>query len=147
MSFYFSRLKFVKGIAQLLFYQTNVGNMDVAKDYVTPDNFPLGEFVYSIRQANKEGYLTQEEKDKLEEIGFSMEKKNQTWETMFTIAKRYVAEHNGRIPRPTEQTQEHILIGAWIRKQIMVFYRLEEVQQEKLKSAGIWPGDYPYEKN
>ena len=39
---------FAQGIAHLLLFQTAHGNMDVEDNYLTPDRFPLGEFVNEV---------------------------------------------------------------------------------------------------
>lgn len=137
MSFSISRKRFVQGIAQLLFYQTIMGNLDVANDYVTADRFPLGKFVIDIRLANQEGKLTEEQKERLAGIGFAMEEENQAWETMYLVAKRYISEHDGTMPKATERTSENMLLGAWVRKQQLLFYSLTKEKQEKLLQVGI----------
>ncbi|MCR5598259.1 MAG: helicase associated domain-containing protein [Lachnospiraceae bacterium] len=137
MPSFYSNVQMSRGIAQLLFYQTANGNMDVPWDYVTPDRFPLGEFVRDIRTGYMENRFSSEQIKKLTEIGFSMDKDLQAWESMYLRIKKYVEEHKGRLPKATEHTADFILIGAWVRKQRLTFYRLSEKQQAKLREVGI----------
>lgn len=135
-----TRAEFVRGIAQLLFYQTKNGNMEIPPEYVTGDHFPLGEFVVKIRELHHEGMLTREQVDRLQNIGFAMDADNQTWETMFSIVKRYIEEHQGHIPKVTERSKDCVLVGAWVREQRLLYKRLEKEKQERLQAIGIIPG-------
>ena len=133
----YSDTQLSRGIAQLLFYQTANGNMDVPEDYVTPERFPLGEFVRDIRMRYAENRFSPEQIKKLTEIGFSMDKELQAWESMYLRTKKYVSEHDGRLPKPTEHTADYVLLGAWVRKQRLTWHRLNADQQERLREVGI----------
>ena len=126
-----------RGIAQILFYQTVHGNMDVEEDYVTADRFPLGEFVRLVRDCYKKELLKPEQVEKFSGIGFSMEESMQAWESMLFRVKKYKIEHGGNLPKPTEHTPDQVLIGAWVRKQRLTFYSLSGKQQERLREIGL----------
>ena len=137
MSLPYTSAQLSRGIAQLLFYQTTHGNMDVAEDYVTPEHFPLGEFVKGIRDSYESGMLSQEQVGRFSDIGFSMEKDLQIWESMYLMTKKYVNEHNGKLPKPTEHTPDFVLLGAWVRKQRLTYHLLRPMQQARLREVGI----------
>lgn len=128
---------FAQGVAHLLLFQTAHGNMDVDDDYLTPDRFPLGEFVSEVRTANSEGRLNEAQEEKLRSIGFAFDKQEQAWESMYYLAKDYIKKNNGMLPEITERTSDNILIGAWIRQQIFTFRNLSTYKQQLLREIGI----------
>ena len=137
MSIYiYSNHEITQGIAQLLFYQTEHGNLEVSEDYVSPEGFPLGEFVENIRDCYKEGLLDPKQIQRLENIGFEMDSSMQLWKTMLLRTQDYIS-NNGRLPTITERSDDNILIGAWVRKQILIYNRLSSKQQEELARIGI----------
>ncbi len=132
------RTDFMQGIAQLLFYRTVNGNLDVPESYVTAERFPLGEFVKDVRGCYQENRLTGEQEKRLAEIGLSLDETQQTWESMFLLARDYVMLHDGKIPGPTERTADNILLGAWVRKQRFTYHNLRRDQQDCLRRIGIY---------
>lgn len=128
---------FAQGIAHLLLFQTAHGNMDVEDNYLTPDRFPLGEFVNEVRTADSEGRLEEGQKQKLRSIGFAFDKQDQAWESMYYLAKEYIKKNNGALPDITERTSDNILIGAWIRQQVLTFRNLSANKQQLLSEIGI----------
>ena len=133
------RSYFSKGIAHLLIYQTSNGNMDVDETYQTSDRFALGEFVIRVREAEADGSLKPEYKEKLQSIGFSLVKNEQPWESLYYLTKEYIFKNDGKLPKVTEKTSEDILIGAWVRKQILTYPHLSKEKQKLLKKIGISP--------
>lgn len=132
---------FVQGIAQLLIYQTQNGNMDVPEDYVTADKFPLGAFIQDIRTHYRDGLLQEDQERQLEDIGFSADESLQTWMSLFRLAREYTTLNNGKIPGPTERTPDNVLLGAWVRKQQLMFYALSPEQRHRLERLGIYAKD------
>ena len=130
---------FTQGVAHLLMYQTSCGNMDVDETYLTSDRFPLGEFVLKIREADSKGELQAWQKEKLQSIGFALEKTEQPWESLYAIAKEYIAKNNGVLPKATERTKDDVLIGAWVRQQLYTFWHISKEKQRMLRSIGIMP--------
>ena len=128
-----------KGIAHLLVYQTANGNMDVDETYQASDRFALGEFVIKVREAEADGSLKPEYKEKLQSIGFSLVKTEQPWESLYFLTKEYMLKNDGKLPKATEKTSEDILIGAWVRKQILTYPHLSKEKQKLLKKIGISP--------
>lgn len=131
------KICFTRGVAHLLLFQTAHGNMDVDDDYLTPDRFPLGEFVSEVRTANSEGRLNEAQKEKLRSIGFAFDKQEQAWESMYYLAKDYIKKNNGTLPDITERTSDNILIGAWIRQQVLTFRNISINKQQLLREIGI----------
>lgn len=128
---------FTQGIAQLLFYQTENGNLDIMADYISPDHFPLGEFVQNVRLWHEEGVLKKAQEKQLKKIGLSMDETDQAWESMYQHAKDYIKATGGKLPKTTERTNDNVLLGAWIRKQQVTFRRMSREKQERLTEVGI----------
>lgn len=133
------RTLFAKGVAHLLLYRTTYGNMDVDDAFVTSDKFPLGEFAQKVREAEAGGRLSPEQKEKLNSIGFALQKTDQAWESMYYHVKEYMRKNNGVLPKNTEKTSDDILIGAWVRQQILAFGYLPDTKQQRLNAIGIYP--------
>ena len=132
-----NRSYFIQGIAQLMFYRTNHGNLDVEDDYITGDRFPLGEFVRIIRQEYKDDKLEPDQIRRLRDIGLAMDKGDQAWESMYSLAKNYVETHEGRLPKPMERTADDVLIGAWVRKQRATFFKMSDEKRGRLEMIGV----------
>ena len=138
---------FSQGIAQLLFYQTENGNMDVPEDYVSSDRFPLGEFIKEIRINHQDGLLSSDQEKMLDEIGFAMDESEQTWKSLYNLAKEYVSSHDGKLPKPMERTTDNVLIGAWVRKQKLTYYHQPEEHRSKLSEIGLTPVSFRAERS
>ena len=136
-----NKADFTQGIAQLLFYQTEHGNMDVPENYVSGDRFPLGEFIREIRNDHQEGLLKPDQERRLDEIGFAMNEAEQAWKSLYNYAKEYVSIHGGDLPDPMERTSDNVLVGAWVRKQRLTFHSLESERQVSLERIGIYASD------
>ncbi len=128
---------FMQGVAHLLVYQTVNGNMDVDETYHAADRFPLGEFVFEVREAEAEKKIETWQREKLKSIGFAFEKTDQPWESLYNIVKEYVGKNNGALPKFTERTKDDVLIGAWVRQQMFTFWRLSKQKQKRLREIGI----------
>ena len=133
----YNNKQFNQFIAQLLFYRTKYGDLNIPEDYISADKFPLGEFVRKVRKEYLEGRLDGDKKSRLNEIGFEMDASYQNWRIMFLYTKEYVLSHEGEIPGSFEKTDDNALIGAWVRKQMLTFDALQPYQQESLRELGI----------
>lgn len=127
---------FVYGIAHLVMYHTEHGSLNVSEEYKSADGFELGEFAADIRERFSKGELSENEQKQLEDVGFSMNKDLQDWETMYRMAVAYVTGH-GELPDAGYRTEDNVLVGAWVHRQIVVFDRLTDGQKEKLRRIGI----------
>ena len=130
---------FMQGVAHLLIYQTANGNMDVDETYHAADRFPLGEFVFEVREAEAEKKIETWQREKLKSIGFALEKTDQPWESLYYIIKEYAGKNNGALPKATERTKDNVLIGAWVRQQVFTFRHLSKKKQKLLREIGIGP--------
>ena len=131
---------FVYGIAHLVMYSTDHGNLNIPEDYVAEDGFHLGEFVADIRERYAMGVLSETEQKRLEGTGLAMDKDMQDWETMYRMAADYRATH-GVLPEAGYRTEDNVLLGAWICRQQVVFERLNDRQKERLEVIGIGISD------
>lgn len=131
---YKSRAVFNQGIAQLLFYRTSNGNIDVPENYVASGNFMLGEWLIGVRCLYTDNMLTDDEIKRLEALGFSFSEEDQNWESMFFLLKEYYTE-NGDINVPVSyKTRDGKFLGAWVYRQFRFFNNLPECKRNQLQS-------------
>lgn len=128
-----NRIDFEIGLAHLILYNTAAGNLNVADDHICPDGYRLGVFVSTVRV---ERDLSVEQAVRLCNIGFSFDKDLQSWETMFRLASEYVSRCGG-LPDWYYQTEDNVLLGAWVWRQAERCLFLSEEQKKKLASIGI----------
>lgn len=100
------------------YYKTH-GNLDVATKYVTEDGIPLGRWIANISsQVHGENTtrspLTEEQRQRLAGIGFSLEKKSaRQWNEKYELAKTYYETH-GDLNVPVSYCVNGIRLGRWI---------------------------------
>ena len=136
MAYLSERKRFTYGIAHLVVYATAFGNLNIPEDYVVEDGFALGEFVAEVREKYEKGQLSKKEVERLEAAGLAMDKGLQDWEIMYRMAAAFVETH-GVLPEADYRTKENVLLGAWVRRQQVVYEALTEGQQRKLNRIGI----------
>ena len=72
---------------------------------------------------------------RLNTMGFSFDQKLQDWEYMYKLTTDYVKIH-GSLPDRNYRTDDNILLGAWLWRQMGRFAFLSENQQKKLSRIG-----------
>ena len=63
------------------------------------------------------------------------ETNEEQWEEKYQMLKKYIEEHNGKIPTASEP-----IIGKWLNKQRTVYKKgkLSEERKQKLDALGDW---------
>lgn len=130
------RAYFNRGIAHFLLYRTKNMNLDIPEGYVYPDGFELARFAGDLRQMYKDNELTKEQVEKLSDIGFAFEEKDQNWESLYKLVADYVKD-NGKVPARNYKTPDGVMIGAWNYRQSQIFYQLSAAKKEKLLALGV----------
>ena len=123
---YFSKLKE---------YYKIYGNIDIKRDYVTKDGYPLGKWLGQKRSEYKKGLLNQETFSVLDSLKMKWNFFDDKWEDMFLIAKAYYLKHGNIFISPNYVTEEGIHLGAWIsrqRKRRFHSYRGKSLTQEQI---------------
>ena len=142
--------KLKTGIAELRNYQVLFGNTDVSADYVTPNGYPLGQWIGNTRSAYKRGKLEPEKIQALNDAGMIWDARDYRWQQSFAAAKKYVEEHGNLQVSANYVTEEGIKLGRWLANQIKIYNGtkagaadLSPWQKQKLESIGIvWKNKY-----
>ncbi|MBE6550993.1 MAG: hypothetical protein E7665_02535 [Ruminococcaceae bacterium] len=145
---------FEKNYALCLEYYREHGNLDIPTKYVAPDGTRIGAWLHSIRSSNKNcsskrAELTDNQKARLEEIGFVWEGRHTTtWEKSYQAAAAYKKKH-GNLDIPVAYvTDDGIRLGRWIRHQRESYHTtLPDERKEKLDRLGmVWELPDPWEQ-
>ncbi len=132
------------------YFETN-GHLLPEADYVTALGYPLGQWIVTQRQVyrnTREGTLSKEKIQKLENIGMSWLTRNERfWNEKYELAVRFY-EENGHL-KPTDKDRS---LNSWILRQRRR-YRDSEItndEYEKLSAIGMvwdiensWDINYP----
>lgn len=129
------RAYFNRGIAHFLLYRTKNMNLNIPDGYVYSDGFELARFATDLRQMYKNKELTEEQIDRLTDIGFAFDENDQNWESLYKLVADYIKD-NGKPPARNYKTSDGIMIGAWHYRQKQIFYQLSGVKKEKLLALG-----------
>ena len=83
------------------------------------------------------GKISEEQKEKLNAIGFPWSRQDVLWEKNFALVNAYFSEH-GTIPGVKVEI-DGLLIGKWFSKQVALYGggRLSSERAERIKAAGI----------
>ena len=139
---------FEVGMAHLLLYNTQFGNLNISDEYVSPDGFKLGKYVAELREeyldqkarlvmgADTNDLISVGQIMRLNTMGFSFDKDLQDWEYMFKLTSDYVTT-NGGLPGRNYRTEDNIMLGAWVWRQRGLYGFLTPKQQEKLSEIGM----------
>lgn len=133
---------FEKNYAALLEYYKENGNADVPSYYVTAGGLKLGMWVCNIRNrlkgVGKGAELTEEQKKRLDELGFPWEGTfRNTWNKNYEAACKYKKKY-GNLKIPVAYVSENgIKLGTWFRHQMDIGERLPAEKKEKLLALGV----------
>ena len=145
---------FQKGCEELENYRTQFGHVDVKARYETEAGYPLGKWIANIRQKYNNGTLPEEQKARLDALGFIWDKQENSWEEYFRAAERYYQEH-GSLEMPCDYcTEDGLKLGAWLGNQRRKYRDVKSSgeiaekeadvrQRDKLASIGMtWDTTY-----
>ncbi len=142
---------FEKGLSNLAEYKEVYGNADVKASYITPEGFALGKWISNIRSKGLSAAgLTQERRQRLDELGMIWDKAEYQWRKSYKSAKEYYIVHgNLDVPRKFE-TKDGFKLGIWLANQRANYAgnrkgaaMLKEWQIDALNSIGmIWDTSY-----
>lgn len=108
-------------------YKEEYGNLFVPYNYITSDGFRLGERCVEIRKRkngrkhslNNIYYLSNDEIDKLNKIGFIWDKIDTIWNEKFDLTKEYCKLNNKTINDISHSVvYKGVKIGSWVHNQI-----------------------------
>ena len=119
------------------------GNLDVEGSYVCEDGYRLGRWLANQRSNhnNPTQYhaLTEDQTERLEQIGFRWRPSDERWMDGFNHAKAYLAGLNDDTWQQKYISPDGYKTGEWIRGQIRFFQRggENEFRRAKLAEIGI----------
>ena len=122
-------------------YYNEYENLLVPQDYVTKDNFKLGQWISTQRTAYRSGTLTNEKIEKLESIGMVWEVFEDQWNEAYNKALEYYNKYDDLLISSHYITKDNFKLGQWIVAQRKAYKtgKLTTEQIEKLESIGmVW---------
>ena len=128
---------------KLLAYKKEHGHVLVPRKYKTSDGFGLGLWVTSQRRKDKLGTLGQDNKHRLEQVGFVWSTRHawHTWEKSFQKLLAYKIEHGNVLVPQTYKTSDGFGLGWWVTKQRSAekLGTLGQDKKKKLEQVGfVW---------
>ena len=123
------------------YYKQN-GNLEVPARYITEEGYALGSWLNNqkaIRKGTIVGKLTEDQIQKLDDIGMIWDSLDYFWEQNFKLAKEYYLTY-GSLDIPTNyKSKDGKHLGNWILRQRQLYKSnsLTDEQIKKLDSIGM----------
>ena len=134
--------KFEKGFQETLHYKESIGNPNAEFYYKTAEGYPLGIWQVSQRQFYRQGKISPDRIKKLENIGFTWERREEKFEKGFTETLLYKAR-TGDLNAPNSyKTAEGYYLGSWQSDKRARKGKLSPEQIKRLEEIG-----FTWEKN
>ena len=126
-----------EGFSHLKKYYESNGHSRVPAGHKTREGFPLGSWVGT--QRNKKDTLSQEKKDRLNDLGFDWDPFETDWQEGFSHLKKYY-KTNGHSKVPARhKTKEGYPLGNWVARQRSIKDSLIQERKARLDSLGfVW---------
>ena len=132
---------FEEGFARLKEYQAENGDLLVPADYETEDQYPLGQKVNNIRQSFRKGKLSQDKIDRLNEIGFIWNTKDEAFEEFCARLEEYKQKSGDLLVPLNYETEDQYPLGqkvSYIRQSYSRGY-LSSDKKNRLNAIGfVW---------
>lgn len=133
--------KWEKGFGYAETYFKKHGNLLVKSDYVTEDGYLLGKWIVNQRSAYKgtaSKKLTDEQKKRLDDIGFVVDVNEYRWNCAYERAAEYYRYH-GTVSVPRGYKVDGIDLQSWFTEQRRAIKngKLTSTQVMKLSQLGI----------
>jgi superfamily II DNA or RNA helicase len=128
------------------YYREN-GNLEVPSAYIDEDGVRLGAWLFSIKTAKKQGELSKEQEERLQEIGMVWkEKQSLAWEKSYQAVCKY-KEKYGDLNIPVAYVSDDgYKIGKWLRRQREAYKKgMSDIRKRKLDEIGmVWEAKDPW---
>ena len=123
------------------YYKEN-GNLEVPARYITEEGYALGSWLNNqkaIRKGTIVGKLTENQIQKLDDIGMIWDSFDYFWEQNFRLAKEYYLAHGNLDIQTNYRTKDGKHLGSWILRQRQLYQSnsLTDEQINKLDSIGM----------
>ena len=130
-----------EGYSKAFEYYYEHKNLRVLSNYVTKDNFKLGQWLGTQRRAYKKGTLPNEQMEKLKSIGMVWDVFDDQWNEGYSKALEYYYEHKNLRVLSNYVTKDNFKLGQWLGTQRRTYKKgtLPTEQIKKLESIGmVW---------
>ncbi|BBY41780.1 DEAD/DEAH box helicase [Mycolicibacterium celeriflavum] len=132
-----------EGFNHLLAYVAERGSARVPFSYRSPDGLRLGQWINVQRNAYAAGTLTDDRRERLEQLkGWSWNTRLQLWEDGYAALRRYVDEF-GDARVQYQCVYKGFKLGIWVTTQRRAYTtgKLERERQERLSQLPGWMWD------
>jgi superfamily II DNA or RNA helicase len=129
--------KWDEGYFELRLFKEENGNCMVPRHLITPNGYPLGNWVNNKRSKRKN--LSLEQQEQLNNLGFVWNTKDYQWKKFVQAFERYKAETgNGLVPI-RYVTPDGLKLGTWVNTMRTRRKQLSSNRQQKLEALGfVW---------
>ena len=130
-------------------YYKEHGNLNVPKDYVTPEGEPLGNWIKKQRlYYYYKRTITEEQIEKLNSIGMLWKvNQNYSWNYMYNLSKKYFEKHGNLLITRSYVAENGEHLGNWIaaRRREYMAGTLSKEKRERLEGIGmVWQVNQSY---
>lgn len=108
-------IQWYESFAALCDYNKCFGNFDIPASFKTSTGIALGKWIRRQRDFYEQGKLSDERIEKLQSIGFKLEKPD-PWEEKYQLAKNYYIEH-GNLKMPGNTVINGVWLWKWLNEQ------------------------------
>lgn len=121
-------------------YYREHGDLIVTKDYVTPNGIKLGYWIARLRINRKASKLTDDQINRLNQIGMAWDADEGRWQIGYAAALQYSREHGNLKVPPTYVTKDGYRLGLWINLKRRQYKKgnLTNQQIEDLERIGMY---------
>ncbi|MFA4919901.1 MAG: Helicase associated domain protein [Thermodesulfovibrionales bacterium] len=121
-----------EGFQATLKYKEQTGDANSPKQHTTPEGFLLGNWQSHQKNMYRQGNLSEDNINRLEEIGFVWDMYDEAWEQGFQSTLKF-KEQTGDANSPKQHTTpEGFSLGSWQNSQRM-FYKKGKLAEDRIK--------------
>ena len=129
-----------EGFGALKTYVVDHGNAMVPNKFKKQEGVPLGAWVSTQRQLQKEGQLSKDRIVRLEALpGWVWDRIDQQWDAKFEALKDYITEHGNARVHPHHKTQREIALRDWVYTQ-RTSQQNGQLSQDRVARLEVLPG-------
>ena len=120
-------------------YYREHGNLIVTKNYITPNGIKLGYWIAHLRVYRKQGKLTGDQINRLNQIGMAWDADEGRWQIGYEAALQYSQEHGDLNVPFGYETKDGYRLGSWLSLKRKQYKKgtLTEKQIQDLERIGM----------
>lgn len=113
-------MQFQNGIAHLIAYKNEFGDLNIKQSYVSNDEFQLGVWVAARRKELRQGHLSPEHTKQLEDIGLSFYFREEHWDERYNRLIEYLEAGNKYKDLTRKLGKEGTSLKRWFQREMML---------------------------